>query len=353
MVPLTTSGSAPDQVDIGNWNKNPSLFGDPYVPDSAWPNHQRIHQYRGGHDETFSGVTLNIDNDALDGGVATAAASTVTGSSSPAGSTTSADGLAAVSWPAGALAQGSTVSLTPSALASTVNGFAAGSYTVDLTSTATSFAKPATLQFLQAPPAGVVPAGSVDGQSWVPLLHLPTARLPARATQGYTISAGRITVLTTVPGWFALLQDVAPPTRPPTPFADMTGAPLRLYWSPSQDNSGSVARYQILRNGVPTRTVQGTRGNAAVQLDASGRSVFRVAAVDAAGNASAPSGALVVVRRQRPYGVPAAIPSWAWRLLDWQSAKSGARPAAPHPLPAWYWRWASWVQHPYRITRIG
>ena len=40
---------------------------DPYVPSSAWTPHQRIHQYRGGHNETYGGVTINIDNDYVDG----------------------------------------------------------------------------------------------------------------------------------------------------------------------------------------------------------------------------------------------------------------------------------------------
>jgi hypothetical protein len=352
MIPLTASGSAPDQVDIGNWNKSPSIFGDPYVPDSYWPNHQRIHQYRGGHNETFGGVTLNMDNDALDGAVATAKPAVPTGAKAPAGSATSSDGAVTAGWPAGTLPQGGTVTLTPATLAADSGGFAAGSYTVQLTSSASSFAKPVKLQFQTAPPAGVVPGLSADGQTWTPLLRLPSARLPAKATAGYTVDGtGRVTVLTTTPAWFGLLKDVSAPTRPAAPFADLTGAPLRLYWSPSQDNSGSVATYRILRGGQPGRDVAGTRGNAAVALDPSGRSIFRVEAVDAAGNASTPSSALVVLKRQRPYGVPKTIPRWAWALLDWQSAgHAGKRPGAPHPLPAWYWRWSAWVQHPYRIT---
>ena len=147
-------------------------------------------------------------------------------------------------------------------------------------------------------------------------------------------------------------QDVQPPSRPATPFVDTSTAPLRLYWSPSQDNSGSIADYEILRGGSPIRTVPGTRINAAVSLDPNGRSVFRVAAVDTAGNTSPASGALVVVRRQRPFGTPKAIPAWAWQLLEWQkNGRSGPRPSAPHPVPTWYWRWASWVLQPYRITR--
>ena len=37
------------------------------VPATAWANHQRIHQFRGGHDDTYGGVTINIDSDYVDG----------------------------------------------------------------------------------------------------------------------------------------------------------------------------------------------------------------------------------------------------------------------------------------------
>jgi hypothetical protein len=56
----------PDDLWIANWNGQKST-SDPVVPASAWANHQRIHQYRGGHDETYGGVTINIDNDYVDG----------------------------------------------------------------------------------------------------------------------------------------------------------------------------------------------------------------------------------------------------------------------------------------------
>jgi hypothetical protein len=61
-----TSYAAPDNLWIANWNglKNTD---DPYVPDNAWSNHQRIHQYRGGHDESYGGVTINIDNNYVEG----------------------------------------------------------------------------------------------------------------------------------------------------------------------------------------------------------------------------------------------------------------------------------------------
>jgi hypothetical protein len=56
----------PDDVWTANWNgvRNTS---DPYLPASAWPSHQRIHQYRGGHDESYGLVTINVDGDYVDG----------------------------------------------------------------------------------------------------------------------------------------------------------------------------------------------------------------------------------------------------------------------------------------------
>ena len=55
----------PDEIWIADWDGN-ATTSDPYVPASDWANHQRIRQYRGGHNETHGGRTLNIDNDYLD-----------------------------------------------------------------------------------------------------------------------------------------------------------------------------------------------------------------------------------------------------------------------------------------------
>jgi hypothetical protein len=56
----------PDHLWIANWNGSTSTV-DPAVPAGAWTQHQRIHQYRGGHNESYGGVTINIDNDSVDG----------------------------------------------------------------------------------------------------------------------------------------------------------------------------------------------------------------------------------------------------------------------------------------------
>lgn len=56
----------PDDIWFANWNGIANT-SDPYVPANAWTPHQRIHQYRGGHNETYGGVTINIDNNYVDG----------------------------------------------------------------------------------------------------------------------------------------------------------------------------------------------------------------------------------------------------------------------------------------------
>jgi hypothetical protein len=80
----TGSGYAlPDDLWIANWNGVQNT-ADPAVPSGAWANHQRIHQYRGGHDETYGGVTINIDDDYADG--ATVGTATAAGGDDPVGS---------------------------------------------------------------------------------------------------------------------------------------------------------------------------------------------------------------------------------------------------------------------------
>ncbi len=63
---LGSGYNLPDALWTANWNGQQNT-SDPYVPASAWSLHQRIHQYRGGHDESYGGVTINIDNNYLDG----------------------------------------------------------------------------------------------------------------------------------------------------------------------------------------------------------------------------------------------------------------------------------------------
>ena len=67
--PLATTASSPDDIWIADWNGVEGVFGNPYMPDTLWTNHQRLHQYRGGHHETWGGVTMDVDSSYVDGAV--------------------------------------------------------------------------------------------------------------------------------------------------------------------------------------------------------------------------------------------------------------------------------------------
>jgi hypothetical protein len=57
-------------VWIAAWNNTPNIygFGSPCaLSDTLWSNHQRVHQYIGSHNETYGGITINIDTNAVDG----------------------------------------------------------------------------------------------------------------------------------------------------------------------------------------------------------------------------------------------------------------------------------------------
>jgi Domain of unknown function (DUF1906) len=60
----------PDEIWFARWNGIATLFGEPSLNDAYWANHQRHHQYLGGHQETWGGVTINIDTTYSDGAVA-------------------------------------------------------------------------------------------------------------------------------------------------------------------------------------------------------------------------------------------------------------------------------------------
>src|SRR5438477_442321 len=133
LLPSAGTPSGPDAVWIANWNGKTGVFGDPYVADTYWPNHQRLHQYTGGHKETYAGVTINIDSDSVDGPVVGPGGVVAPPPPPPqAGSVTSSDGQATVSWPANALPAGTTLTATPATLPAEVNGFAAGSYVLQV-----------------------------------------------------------------------------------------------------------------------------------------------------------------------------------------------------------------------------
>jgi Rv2525c-like, glycoside hydrolase-like domain len=73
----------PDDLWIANWNGEQNT-ADPNVPAAAWSQRQRVHQYRGGHEESYGGATLDIDSDYVDGSTV-GTASPVGGAEDPVG----------------------------------------------------------------------------------------------------------------------------------------------------------------------------------------------------------------------------------------------------------------------------
>jgi uncharacterized protein YraI len=69
----STTYARPDAVWMARWDGNTSLTGWPTAPNWQWATAQRAKQYRGDHNETWGGVTINIDSDVLKAPVATVA----------------------------------------------------------------------------------------------------------------------------------------------------------------------------------------------------------------------------------------------------------------------------------------
>jgi uncharacterized protein YraI len=72
-VYFSASYARPDALWLARYDLNPSLTGWAGIPDTRWSANQRAKQYRGGHNETYGGVTINIDNDNVSAPVATVA----------------------------------------------------------------------------------------------------------------------------------------------------------------------------------------------------------------------------------------------------------------------------------------
>ena len=353
--------SIPDAVWIANWNGVQAVFGDPHVSDSLWAAHQRIHQYKGGHNETWGGVTLDIDNDYLDGPVVGPSGApppppTTTPPPPPATPTTggavgSGDGKAAASWPSAAFAFPVAVTLTPTSQPSTTTGYAV-QLTVtrtDVQQPVTRFGAPLTLHLI-VPAAGLVPSYSPDGTTWKAIPKLASGGVPVDA--GYTLDPdGTVEIQTFVPGYFGLRSDTTPPTQPPGFAGHFTGASLVLQWQGATDDSGTVASYQVLLDGTPVQSLKGSSRRAVVRaFHSSGLTVYRVRAVDPVGNLGKASRPIAVRPRNRPVGVPRVLPKWAWSVFEWQHGQGPRPTSAPKKLPAWYWTWAEWRLSPFRLA---
>jgi hypothetical protein len=74
IVDWTTIDPVPDDIWIASWYTNKydpdaTVWDVPCVTTSLWADHQRIRQYAGGHKETWNGLRMTIDSNAVDGEV--------------------------------------------------------------------------------------------------------------------------------------------------------------------------------------------------------------------------------------------------------------------------------------------
>jgi hypothetical protein len=348
---VSTLDTPPDLAWIANWNGVQSVFGDRYVSDSLWANHQRIHQYKGGHNETYGGVTINIDSNIVDsavvGGVVTPPPPPTP---VPAGQVSTADGVATASWPAAAFPVPATVTISASPQPPDPNGYAVQLAVTEVDNQAPieGFGAPVTVHIAK-PSAGLIPAFSTDGTAWTPINPLTAAGLTSGQLTGYTRDPdGTYEIQTLVPGWFGLIADVRPPAAPAV-LGRLTTSGLYLSWQAATDD-GTIASYAVLRNGVPVMTLAANARRAVVRAPARGaQTVYRVQATDAAGNAGKSSRPVVVLPKNRPAKLPRVVPRWAFGLFDYQRHRGPRPKTAPKRPPAWYWLWAAWRAQPYRL----
>jgi len=348
------SAAQPDDIWIGHWNGVQSVFGDPAVSDSLWANHQRIHQYKGGHRETYGGVTIDVDSNVVDAAVVGGRPAPPPPPTPVAGSVASGDGKAVATWPEAAFGSTAVVTLTPTAQPPAPNGYAVKLDVTDSITEAevTGFDAPVDVHLL-VQPNGLAPEWSPDGTTWSTMPKLSSATLPAGVNVGYTVDRdGTLEIRTLVPGYFGLLPDTTPPSQPPLFGGRFVHGALRLTWGAATDNSGAIASYQVLLDGTAVASVPGTTRVAIVRnFHAQGKTVYRVRAVDPSGILGTPTPPLVVAPTPKPRGLPKPTPRWAWGLLAYQQGHARRPPSAPKPPPAWYWRWAAWRLAPFHVVR--
>ncbi|GHO88852.1 hypothetical protein KSZ_68580 [Dictyobacter formicarum] len=65
LISYAGSIQEPDTIYFARWD-GAATTSDSAIPSQDWSHHQRIKQYEGGHNETYNGVTINIDTDQFD-----------------------------------------------------------------------------------------------------------------------------------------------------------------------------------------------------------------------------------------------------------------------------------------------
>jgi hypothetical protein len=64
LVSARATMTEPDVINYADWDGKATTTSS-YMPAGLWTDHQRLHQYLGGHNQTFGAVALNIDSDRL------------------------------------------------------------------------------------------------------------------------------------------------------------------------------------------------------------------------------------------------------------------------------------------------
>ena len=334
---IAQAATIPDLAWIANWNGVQSVFGDPNVSDSLWANHQRIHQYKGGHKETYGGVTINIDSSVVDstvvGGSAPPPTPPPAPPTAPVGQVNSGDG------PRPRLAGGC---VRDSGRRDADAGRDAAvaerlRRAVDGNRGRQPGADRRVRRAGHRPPAEavdrLVPAFSTDGTTWTPLPKLTSAGCRPRELTAYSVDLdGTIEIQTLVPGFFGLIADTTPPTAPGL-TAKLLPTGLYLSWLPATDNGG-VASYTLLRNGAAIETLAPTLLKATLRnFGFPMQTVYRLEATDLAGNVGPASRRGGRAAEGASGEVPRAVPQWAFALYAFQRHQ-GPRPAkAPKRRP--------------------
>ncbi|MDQ2845519.1 MAG: DUF1906 domain-containing protein [Actinomycetota bacterium] len=211
---------APDDIWYAHYDGHASTTNDPYIPNDNWNAHQRIHQYQGGHDESFGGVKMNVDSDQLDGATTRPSVAAVPNPPEDAGAFVplvpyraldTRNGIGATQ---AAVAAGGTVALTVAGTGGSVGVPAAGVAAVVVNVTVTAPTAPGSITVY--PDGSTRPTASnvnfVKGQS-VP--NLVVSKVANGKIDLYNGSAGTVQLIADITGYYLGGTPTAPGTFVP------------------------------------------------------------------------------------------------------------------------------------------
>jgi methionine-rich copper-binding protein CopC len=183
------------------------------------------------------------------------------------------------------------------------SGFTGAGTTVEITATwamantkQTTFSQPLDVVVATTPAAKTVP-GTFENNAWRMLQQTPTAgTLPATWNDGFYVASDGLHILTRHLTQFALFVDSNAPAAPTGFTGTLTAGTLTLSWTPGKDTNGAAVTTIVYVNGVEFGVYDPSVTTAAMgPFDSSDTRTFALAAVDAAGNVSSKTKALVGV----------------------------------------------------------